>query len=62
MLQSTRDEYVTRADWQRLFEAAREPKKLVLIDAANHRFTDRRDDLRREYMSALAWIASQPAK
>jgi uncharacterized protein len=62
MLQSTKDEYVTPADWQRLFEAAREPKKLVLIDASNHRFTDRRDDLRREYMSALAWIASQPAK
>lgn len=37
MIQSSRDEYVTEADYRRLEATAREPKKLVVIDAANHR-------------------------
>jgi alpha-beta hydrolase superfamily lysophospholipase len=57
MLQSTKDEFVTEADYTRLASTAREPKKLVLIAASNHRFTDRMRDLEREYLSALDWIA-----
>jgi hypothetical protein len=56
MLQSTTDEYVSAADY-RLFESiAREPKKFVLINASNHRFTDRRQDLQREVLGCLAWM------
>jgi hypothetical protein len=56
MLQSKVDEYVTPADY-RMFEAvAREPKKFVLIDASNHRFTDRRKELQAEVIGCLAWI------
>ena len=40
MVQSTRDEYVSEADYRRFDAIARAPKRLVLIDAANHRFTD----------------------
>jgi len=58
MLQSRTDEYVPAADYERCQANAREPKKLVLIDASNHRFTDRRDELRREYLSALGWVQS----
>jgi hypothetical protein len=57
MIQSTRDEYVTEADYRTLEAAARPPAKLVLIEAGNHRFTDRIAELHREFMSALAWIA-----
>jgi dienelactone hydrolase len=56
MIQSTKDEYVTEADYKALERAAKAPKKLVLIDASNHRFTDRRQDLEREFLGALAWI------
>jgi type IV secretory pathway VirJ component len=56
MIQSRKDEYVTEADYRALEAAARAPKKLTLIDAGNHRFTDRIPELRREYMGALAWI------
>ena len=42
MLQSRKDEYVSPADYQACDAKAKEPKKLVLIDASNHRFTDRR--------------------
>lgn len=56
MIQSRRDEYVPAADYQRFSDIAKEPKKLVLIDASNHRFTDRRDDLRRAIADGLAWV------
>lgn len=61
MIQSRKDEYVPQAEYERLFAAAREPKQLVLIDASNHRFTDRREELRTAYAAGLAWIAQRAA-
>jgi fermentation-respiration switch protein FrsA (DUF1100 family) len=57
MIQSLKDEYVSKAEYDRLFMMAREPKKLVLIDARNHRFTDKRAELVASYATGLAWIA-----
>jgi fermentation-respiration switch protein FrsA (DUF1100 family) len=57
MIQSKKDEYVPEADYRMLEAAARAPKKLTLIDAANHRFTDRIPELRREFLLALDWLA-----
>jgi alpha-beta hydrolase superfamily lysophospholipase len=57
MIQSTKDEYVPRLEWERLLGAAREPKKQILIDASNHRFTDKRPELSAAYVAGLAWIA-----
>jgi fermentation-respiration switch protein FrsA (DUF1100 family) len=57
MIQSTKDEYVPQAEWERLLATAREPKKQILIDASNHRFTDRRPELSAAYTAGLAWIA-----
>jgi type IV secretory pathway VirJ component len=59
MLQSKKDEYVPESDYRELDALARAPKKLVLIDASNHRFTDRRKELQAEYLAALAWIQQQ---
>jgi fermentation-respiration switch protein FrsA (DUF1100 family) len=56
MIQSTRDEYVSKAEWEQLLTTAREPKKQVLIDASNHRFTDKRAELGSAYSAGLAWI------
>jgi pimeloyl-ACP methyl ester carboxylesterase len=61
MIQSTKDEYVPEADYRELEQAARQPKKLVLIDASNHRFTDRIKELRREFLAALAGIRADGA-
>jgi len=58
MLQSTRDEYVPASDYERFNATAHEPKRLVLIEASNHRFTDRIPDLQRELSAGLAWIAA----
>ena len=54
MIQSTRDEYVTERDYRQLEAAARPPKQLALINAANHRFTDKIQELRATYLKALA--------
>jgi hypothetical protein len=56
MIQSTRDEYVTEADYRLFEKVARDPKRLVLIDAGNHRFTDRRKELQVEILGCLAWM------
>jgi type IV secretory pathway VirJ component len=58
LIQSTHDEYVSTADYTAMEKAAREPKKLTLIGASNHRFTDRIPELRRAYAEALGWIAA----
>ena len=59
MIQSTKDEYVPEADYRAIERAAQSPKTLVLIQASNHRFTDRIPELRRAYTNALAWIVEQ---
>jgi Bacterial virulence protein (VirJ) len=56
MIQSKKDEYVAEADYLLFERVARDPKKLVLIDASNHRFTDRRQELQREIVGCLAWM------
>jgi fermentation-respiration switch protein FrsA (DUF1100 family) len=57
MIQSTHDEYVPGADYRDLENAARSPHQQVLIEASNHRFTDKIPELQRAYTQALAWIA-----
>jgi len=61
MIQSTRDEYVPRSDYRDLESVARAPHQQVLIDASNHRFTDKIPELQKSYNAALAWIFSTRA-
>lgn len=58
MIQSTRDEYVTISDYRDLESVARSPHQQVLIDASNHRFTDKIPDLQQAFGRALAWIST----
>ena len=59
MIQSRKDEYVPPADYERFNAVARAPKIQILIDAGNHRFTDKRDELGRVFAEGLSWIAGQ---
>jgi alpha-beta hydrolase superfamily lysophospholipase len=61
MIQSSTDEYITEADRVRLLSAARAPKRLTMIAAANHRFTDKLPELRNELLAAIAWVNSAAA-
>jgi pimeloyl-ACP methyl ester carboxylesterase len=56
MIQSTKDEYVREADYRMFESTAKAPKRLVLIEASNHRFTDRLPELRTQFLAGLAWI------
>ena len=58
MIQSTRDEYVPSGDYRDLESVARAPHQQVLIDASNHRFTDKMPELQKAYNAALGWISS----
>jgi alpha/beta superfamily hydrolase len=59
MIQSAHDEYASVEDRARFQQAAKEPARMVLIDARNHRFTDRIAELKKEYQTALDWIQSE---
>ena len=56
MIQSTKDEYVKEPDYRAFEREAGPPRRLVLIDASNHRFTDRLPLLRQQVLAGLAWI------
>lgn len=62
MIQSTKDEYVSPSDYERFRTMARDPKQLVLIDASNHRFTDRRKELSAAFTQGLNWVTQLMAK
>lgn len=55
-IHSTRDEFVPLAEVERLMAAAREPKRLWIVLASNHRFSDKLDEFDRRLLDAMAWV------
>jgi pimeloyl-ACP methyl ester carboxylesterase len=58
-IHSTRDEFVPLGDVQRVIDAAREPKRLWIIEASDHRFSDNMAELERRLLEAIAWVTSK---
>ena len=58
-LHSTHDEFVALPMIQEILAQAREPKRLWVIEAADHRFSDNRPEFQRRLKEAIAWIESQ---
>ena len=58
LIQSTHDEFVSPADAQAVYGEAREPKRRYLIDARNHRFSNRQTEVHRRLLEALTWITT----
>ncbi len=56
MIQSSQDEYTKLETVRRLFAAAREPKRLSVINARNHRFDGNREDFFRALRDGIEWI------
>ena len=56
MIASTHDEYVPEGEVDRIMAAARPPKRLWMIDAADHRFSDQQEQLARCLADAIAWV------
>lgn len=58
-LHSTHDEFVPLSEIQALMAQAREPRKLWVIEAENHRFSGNQAELWQRLHEALTWIGAQ---
>jgi alpha-beta hydrolase superfamily lysophospholipase len=58
-IHSTRDEFVPLSEIQRVLPAAREPKKLWIVNAGDHRFSDNLAEFDRRLLEALGWVVQQ---
>jgi dienelactone hydrolase len=54
-IHSTHDGFVPRSEIERVLSSAREPKKLWLVNAADHRFSGNLAEFDRRLLEALAW-------
>lgn len=55
-IHSTNDEFVPLTEIQRIVGQAAEPKKLWIVRAANHRFSDNLSDFNRSLSDAIDWV------
>jgi hypothetical protein len=60
-IHSTHDEFVALSDVQRILDGAREPKKLWVVDASDHRFSGNLPEFDRRLLEAIAWISLNAA-
>jgi fermentation-respiration switch protein FrsA (DUF1100 family) len=55
-IHSTRDEFVPLAEAQRVVDAARQPKRLWIVEASDHRFSNNLPEFDRRLLEAIAWV------
>lgn len=55
-IHSTKDEFVPLAEAQRVLGAAREPKRLWIVEASDHRFSDNLAEFDRRLLEAATWV------
>ena len=58
-IHSTKDEFVSVDEIKRVMSRALEPKQLWLIEAEDHRFSGKEEELNQKLMDAIAWIKAQ---
>jgi alpha-beta hydrolase superfamily lysophospholipase len=56
VIHSTRDEFVALSAVQRVIDQAREPKKLWIVKAADHRFSDNLAEFDQRLLEAIGWV------
>jgi alpha-beta hydrolase superfamily lysophospholipase len=56
MIQSTHDEYVSLEAAQRLFQAAREPRRFCPVAGSDHRFSGNQQQFFRVLQEGLQWV------
>ena len=55
-IHSSHDEFLPLEQAKAMFSRASEPKRMWVIEAANHRFSNNRDELDLRMLEALQWI------
>lgn len=61
-IHSTQDEFVALSQVQKVLEGAREPKKLWVVKASDHRFSDNLPEFDQRLLEAIAWISQNAAR
>jgi hypothetical protein len=61
-IHSTQDEFVTLSQVEKLLERANEPKKLWIVKASDHRFSDNLPEFDRRLLEAIAWLSENAAR
>lgn len=55
-IHSTHDEFVPVADIEKILGRAKEPKRLWIVPASNHRFSDNLKEFDERLLDAIAWV------
>jgi len=55
-IHSTHDEFISAAEVARLLDRAGDPKRLWIVKASNHQFSDNLDEFDRQLLEAIAWV------
>lgn len=61
-IHSTHDEFVPLSEVQRVFDAAGQPKRLWIVNASDHRFSDNLPEFDRRLVEAIAWVAQNSGR
>lgn len=61
-IHSTHDEFVPLAEVQQVLNVAKEPKKLRIVKASDHRVSDNLAEFDRRLLEALAWVTQNVAR
>jgi hypothetical protein len=61
-IHSTRDEFVALSQVEKVLERANEPKKLWIVKASDHRFSDNLPEFDRRLLEAMAWISENAGR
>lgn len=59
MIASSGDEYVSRESARKLFSAALDPKRMVVIEARDHKYAGATNDFFRTLREGLQWVIQQ---
>lgn len=55
-IHATQDEFVPLMEAERILSYARNPKRLWIVTASNHRFSDNKEEFNRRLLEAIAWV------
>lgn len=61
-IHSTQDEFVPLSAVQRVLDAAKQPKRLWIVKASDHRFSDNLAEFDRRLLEAIAWVVQNVAR
>jgi alpha-beta hydrolase superfamily lysophospholipase len=62
VIHSTHDEFVPLTTIQEIVQRAAEPKRLWIVQAANHRFSDNLAEFDQRLLEAIAWVRANAAR